>query len=180
MRTTQLQDHLDTEGLRQRMLETKDREQFQRWQALYLTSKGLRAEQVADYVGVSRGTVHQWVYHYNHEGPEGLELEGRGGRRFGLLTLEQEQAVLGTLRAEAEQGRVVGAFSLRSQVEKQVGKQVSKDYLYDLLHRHGWRKVIPRPRHPKADPSQQEAFKKNFPSGWQPPPLASRRKIEGR
>ncbi|MGA2937216.1 MAG: winged helix-turn-helix domain-containing protein [Syntrophobacteraceae bacterium] len=56
---------------------------------------------------------------------------------------------------------------------------MSKDYLYDLLHRHDWRKVVPRLRRPKADVEKQEEFKKNSRSWWQPPPRASRRKIPG-
>ncbi|MCX5805780.1 MAG: winged helix-turn-helix domain-containing protein [Proteobacteria bacterium] len=29
-----------------------------------------------------------------------------------------------------------------------------------MLHRHGWRKVIPHLQHPKADKEKQEEFKK--------------------
>jgi transposase len=180
MRKAKLANHLDESEIRKRMLASEDREQFHRWQSIYLIRKGLRAEQVAEYVGVSRGTVYQWVFHYNHEGPEQFRLEGRGGRRFGLLPLEEEAAVLESLRSEAETGRVVAAFSVRTPVEKQLNQTVSKDYLYDLLHRHGWRKVMPRPQHPKADPAQQAAFKKNSRSWWPPPPRASLPKIPGR
>jgi len=31
-----------------------------------------------------------------------------------------------------------------------------------MLERHGWRKIAPRPSHPKADPQAQEAFKKTL------------------
>jgi len=170
MRKTKLGSHLSRKQLRKRMLETQDRGQFQRWQSLYLTSRGLQAQQVADYVGLSPGTVHQWIFQYNHQGPESLKLQGRGGRRFGLLTFPEEAALLETLRSQAEQGQVVGAFSLRALVEKRVEQTVSKDYLYDLLHRHGWRKVAVRPQHPQADAQKQRAFKKNFRSWWEPHP----------
>lgn len=180
MRKAKLQKHLTEKEIRRRMLESQHREEFQRWQSIWLISKGLRAGQVAQYVGVSQGTVYQWIFHYNHEGPEKFRLQGRGGRRFGLLTLEQEAALLESLRAESETGRLVAAFSLRAQVEKKVNQTVSKDYLYDLLHRHGWRKVVPRPRHPQADPAQQAAFKKTSRSWWEPPPKASPRRTEDR
>jgi hypothetical protein len=32
-----------------------------------------------------------------------------------------------------------------------------------MLARHGWRKIVPRPKHPKADTDAQEEFKKNSP-----------------
>jgi hypothetical protein len=40
---------------------------------------------------------------------------------------------------------------------------VARSTVYRLLDRHGWRKVTPRPRHPKADPAAQAAFKPKFP-----------------
>lgn len=33
---------------------------------------------------------------------------------------------------------------------------------YNLLHRHGWRKLAPDKKHPKADVDAQEEWKKNF------------------
>jgi transposase len=46
--------------------------------------------------------------------------------------------------------------------EKRVGHHVDDSTIYRLLNRHGWRKLMPRPRHPKADPQEQEQFKKKF------------------
>ena len=46
-----------------------------------------------------------------------------------------------------------------------VGKEVARSTIYRLLQRHGWRKVVPRPRHPKADIAAQAAFKKTAPRG---------------
>jgi len=34
--------------------------------------------------------------------------------------------------------------------------------IYRLLDRHGWRKLVPRPRHPKATPEEQAACKKTL------------------
>jgi hypothetical protein len=44
--------------------------------------------------------------------------------------------------------------------ERRVGKSVAPLTIYRLLERHGWRKVVPRPRHPKANRARQAAFKK--------------------
>ncbi|MGC8490892.1 MAG: helix-turn-helix domain-containing protein [Syntrophobacteraceae bacterium] len=179
MRKTELRDHLEEAKIRKEMQECETREQFQRWQAIYLVGKGLRTEQVADYTGVTKGTIYQWVFQYNHDGPESFQLKGRGGRRFGLMSFDEESMFLENLRAEAEKGEIVGAFWLRERLEKKLGHKVSKDYLYDLLHRHDWRKVVPRPRHPDADVEKQDEFKKNSRNWWQPPPRASRRRTPG-
>lgn len=132
----------------------------------------MHADIVAEYVGTTKGTVHQWTYQYNHDGPEGFILQGRGGRRFDFLTIEGEKKLLEAFHSTAEKGRIITAAAIKAQIEEAVGavgKDVSKDYLYDLLHRHGWRKVVPCPPHPKADTEKQEEFKKNFRSWWQPP-----------
>jgi len=180
MRKAILVNHLNQNEIRKRMGESKDREQFQRWQSIFLTSKGLQADTIAEYIGTTKGTVHQWVFQYNHNGPDGFLRQGRGGRRFGFLTLGEEAALLESMQSTAERGRVVTAFAIRVQIEEKVGKRVSKDYLYDLLHRHGWRKVMPRPQHPKADKEKQEEFKKNFRSWWQPPSKVSPKKTKDR
>jgi transposase len=66
---------------------------------------------------------------------------------------------------------------IREYVERTVERKVSKDYAYDLLHRHGWRKVSPRPEHPKVNKEEQEEFKKNYLSSWRPPLKALRKEI---
>ena len=46
--------------------------------------------------------------------------------------------------------------------EKAIGHETSKSTIYNLLARHGWRKLMPRPFHPRRDIAAQNAFKK----GW--------------
>ena len=180
MRPTKLMTHLDQEEIKRRMKASEDRKQFQRWQCIFLTGKGLQADVVADCVGITPGTVHQWVHRYNHEGPDGFVLHGRGGRRFGFLTTDEEKAFLEQIVSTAKKGRIITAFAIKTQIEQKVGKDVSKDYLYDILHRNGWRKVMPRPQHPKADAEKQEEFKKNFRSWWQPPRKGSSKRTQDR
>ena len=43
-----------------------------------------------------------------------------------------------------------------------VGHEVDESTIYRLLNRHGWRKLMPRPRHPQADLQEQEEFKKTL------------------
>jgi transposase len=69
MRKTEIVSHLKPKEIRERMLFSKSRQQFQRWQVIYIiVTKGFGAEMTADIVGVTKGTVHQWVYQYNHKG----------------------------------------------------------------------------------------------------------------
>jgi len=47
--------------------------------------------------------------------------------------------------------------------EERVGKSVAPSTIYRMLERHGWRKVVPRPRHPKANRAGQAACKRTSP-----------------
>ena len=169
MRGIHLEPHLSTEELECHARQAQTRGAFQRFQALYLIqARHLSAPAVAEALQVSAAAVHQWVHLYNHGGVEGITLKGRGGRRRAYLTLEEEAALLEDLRARAGEGLLITAKAVRSQAQACLGHPVSEDYAYDVLHRHDWRKIAPRPTHPESDPEEQEAFKKNSPI-WSKP-----------
>jgi hypothetical protein len=46
--------------------------------------------------------------------------------------------------------------------EERLGHEVDDSTIYRLLNRHGWRKLMPRPEHPKADSQAQAQFQQNF------------------
>jgi transposase len=139
-----------------------DRDSYQKRLAVWLTFIGpFHAHEVANILGVSKQAVWLWMGQYNQKGPEGLERSGRGGRRWAFLSWEKEEEVLATFRERAAKGEVVTASSMRPEISKAVGQEVSLAYVFKLLHRHGWRKLGPRPRHVKSDRQAQEAFKKN-------------------
>ena len=100
------------------------------------------------------------MHQYNHKGQDVFILQGRGGRRRGLLSRNEEEELLEELRERGERGAVVIAKTIREYAAKKLGTEVSKDYAYDLLHRHGWRKIEPRSRHPKSDSENRKSLKK--------------------
>jgi transposase len=164
MRKIRLADHLTDEELAERMEISENKQQFRRWQAIYLIqTQGLSSAQVAEIVRVKSGTVLQWVYLYNNNGEEILTFKGSGGRRRCHMSHDEEISFLEELGKEACKGFVITAKTVRQMVEEKLGHEVSEDYAYDLLHRHLWKKKSPRPYHPKADKSKQEEYKKNFP-----------------
>ena len=46
--------------------------------------------------------------------------------------------------------------------EARVGHEVEVSTIYRLLDRHGWRKLLPRPKHPKGSQEEQDHFKKTL------------------
>lgn len=85
---------------------------------------------------------------------------GRGGRRHSLLSAEQREALLARHTAAAQAGELVEAGVLRRDYETVVGHKVAASTIYRLLAQAGWRKIAPRPSHPKKDPMAEAAFKK--------------------
>lgn len=157
-------DHLTNEELIQRMELSENKEQFRRWQAVYLIqTQGLSSAQIGEIVRVKPNTVLQWVYLYNNNGAEILRFRERGGRRRCHMSYDEEISFLKEVEEEAGKGLVITAKTVRRRVEEKLGHEVSADYAYDLLHRHRWKKKSPRPCHPKADKSKQEEYKKKFP-----------------
>lgn len=65
-----------------------------------------------------------------------------------------------TLGLNASQ--IAQALGWQASYENQLGYPVHHSVVYRALHRHGWRKIQPRPQHPKADAAAQEEFKKSF------------------
>jgi len=120
------------------------------------------AAAVARMLGVSKQAIWLWVGQYNEEGPEGLLRQGRGGRRWSLLSWAEEETLLKSFEKRALEGEWITAKQMLPEVCKVAREEVSLAYVYRLLRRHQWRKIGPRPRHVKADPQAQEEFKKNF------------------
>jgi hypothetical protein len=94
------------------------------------------------------------------EGEAVLKGTGRGGRYYQNLTLEEERQLLQEFLPQAEKGGILEASRVKAAYEKVLGRQVPKSTIYRMLARHGRRKVVPRPRHPKSDAATQAAFKK--------------------
>ena len=159
---------LSTEDLQVWVREAPDKGSYQRRLTIWLTGVcRLAAHRVAESLCVSKQAVWLWITQYNQQGPEGLRRTGRGGRRWAWLTWEQEEQFLKAPQEAARQGQILTAPQLRAGLEKLTGRRVSLAYIYRLLHRHGWRKLGPRPRHPQAQSAVQERFQKNFPRSSQ-------------
>ena len=72
----------------------------------------------------------------------------------------EERALLARFAKAAGAGEMLNIHDLKTAYEKAIGHSTSDSTVYNLLHRHGWRKLMPRPFHPKRDLAAQNAFKK--------------------
>ena len=126
---------------------------------------GSSAAQIAELLGWATATVHVLHSRWSKEGDAIFDLRGRGGRHHQHLSAEQEQQLLAPFAERAEAGGMLTVVEIQQAYQEQLGEEVAPSTVYRLLDRHGWRKVVPRPRHPKADVVAQAAFKKTAPHG---------------
>ena len=119
---------------------------------------------IAQVTGLSVNTVRVLHSRFLREGEAFLvDRPGRGGRRRALLDGAQEAELLQRHVQAAGSGRIVEAGTLKRDYEKLVGHPVAASTVYRLLAKADWRKVVPRPSHPKKDPGSEETFKKSSP-----------------
>lgn len=80
-------------------------------------------------------------------------LEAISGNHYGgnhrNMSFEEEAAILAPFKARAEKGELVEISEIETAYQQAVGHSIGTSQIYYVLHRHGWRKVMPRSRHPK-------------------------------
>ena len=144
--------------------QAKTKAQYQRIQCVWLRATlGLRAPQIAQALGWRAQSVRQLHSDYLHHGETVLHDKPKGGRHHANLTRQQEQELLAPFLAQAQAGGVLVVAPVQAAYEQAVGRPVHSSVVYRALHRQGWRKITPRPKHPKASEETREAFKKNCP-----------------
>ncbi|HZU02531.1 MAG TPA: winged helix-turn-helix domain-containing protein [Ktedonobacteraceae bacterium] len=160
-RITRAASHLSADEVKERMKTERRPWVRNYWCIIYNALVAPRkAEEIALHTGVSAPTVHRVISRYNRFGPTVIEQSTKGGRHHEYLTLQQEQAFLQPFFAQAQRGEIATAEQIHQAFEGEVQHPVHINSIYRLLHRHGWRKLAPRSRHPKANQEEQDAFQK--------------------
>jgi transposase len=90
--------------------------------------------------------------------PEGARP---GGRKRANMTINEEDAFLEPFLDKATKGEILVVSDIHRALEKHLGRKIALASAYNLLHRHGWRKLAPDKRHVETDIQAQEAWKKN-------------------
>ena len=166
------------EEARRMLANAKTLEQLRQAQSVVLPlDYGLSLEQTAGVIGRS---VH-WTSRIRNRFLAGEtagdgQRQSRGGRRRQRMTPEEEQAILAPFLDHARTGRILVVRQVKEQIDAQLQRPMALSSVYNLLHRHGWRKLAPDKRHPQSDPQAQEDWGKNPPksSGERKPPSPNR------
>lgn len=169
-------NHLTLEQLQHRIKQEKDPIAQLRFLAVYHAQRGLGAQEIAQLTTRTPRWVHATLQRYNQQGPQALSdrRHTNPGRRPQLRP-EESAPVLQALQSPPPDGGLWTGEKLRQWVALRLGKRLSLNPIYRLLHTSGYRLKVPRPVPRKGDPAAQEAYKKTSTKG-----LRRRGRGEGR
>ena len=138
-----------------------DKKVDRRLYAVQLRGEGLTNDEIAQKLDTSDKMVSQWVSAYIKNGGITALLPKE---RIGMhrnLSIEEEKEFLSAYTKQAEAGQIVDLNEMKAAYIEKVGHSIGGSQIYRMLERHGWRKVMPRSKHPqKASDETIEASKK--------------------
>ena len=135
--------------------------EFQRFLCVWLrVEQGMTTTNIAGVLGWNVNTVRIIQKQFIDHGIQAITELKRGGRNHALMTPEEEKEFLSSFEAATAGGGILVANEISNALETRLGRKVHKTTIYRMLHRNGWRKISPRPTHPKRNSELAEAFKK--------------------
>jgi len=162
-RVSKVKEHLNLDEIAEKIKVVVGFWRVQRWLVIrHAQLKPSTAKEIALLVGLSEQSVHQIIASYNKFGPAGIEVKGRGQGQRAYMSYEEENDFLNNFAGLASSGELSTAEQIKDALEKRLGHKVHRSTVYRLLKRHGWRKIVPRPRNTKSAPELQDAFKKTL------------------
>lgn len=151
----------EIKAIEQRRKENKDKRAEARLKALELRAKGANAKAVAEATGFHAAYVTQLVAKYREHGLEAISGNHYGGNHRNMSVAE-EACILSPFKERAKKGELVEISEIAKAYQSAVDHPVSRGQIYFVLHRHGWRKVMPRSRHPKKASEEEIAASKKL------------------
>lgn len=138
----------------------KDKYTDRRMYAVQLRGEGLKNKEISEKLSIDKRMISRYVSLYRKGGIKSLENQPRSGRPT-KMTYEEEENMLAKFKEKAEAGQIIEISEIKAEYESITGKSKSHGQIYYVLHRHGWRKIKPRSKHPKkANDEAIEASKK--------------------
>jgi transposase len=161
-----LEPHLSTGQLESRYRGAKDPIERSHYQILWLISEGKTTSEVMEVTGYSRNWIQQLSRRYNAEGPQALgdqRHHNPGAKGRTLLSAQEQKELSELLKKPPSDGGMWNSRKVANWIEERTGRPVRMQRGWEYLRRLGNTPKVPRPAHAKADPLEQEAFKKVSP-----------------
>ena len=138
----------DKKAIKEARKNTRDKQQDRRLEVLELRCEGMTQKEIAEKTGFHRSHVSNLIKKYFEEGLWSISEKHYVGNRRNM-SYEEEEKLLAPFKEKANKGEVVEVSAIEAVYREAVGHSIGTAQIYYVLHRHGWRKVMPRSRHPK-------------------------------
>ena len=113
-----------------------------------LRCEGVSQKEIAEKTGYHRSHVCNLIKMYFEKGLQAVaETHYVGNRRN--MSYEEEAEILEQFRQKAEQGQMIDIREIEKAYREKVDRPIGHGQIYCVLNRHGWRKIMPRSKHPR-------------------------------
>ena len=144
---------------------TRDKRVSKRLQVLIQRYQGQSNPEIGKKLDMSASRVSQLISEYKESGLEEFMRSKYGGNHRSM-SYEEEEAILERFREAAAAGQVITVKEIKAAFDEKMGKDTGRGYIYMLLKRHKWRKIKPRPKHPKKASDEEIAASKKLKPSW--------------
>lgn len=132
-------------------------------QIVMLRAQGMKVDEVIKATKTSTTTITRLSKLYAEEGLDGLCASNYTGHNQ-YMSYDEEAAFLKQFDDLAAKGQITTPQEMHKAYQVLVGHKTTLSGFYLMMHRHQWRKLLPRPHHPKqADAESIQASKKLTP-----------------
>ena len=132
-------------------------------QIVMLRAQGMKVNDVIKITKTSTTTITRLTKLYADKRVPGLCASNYHGHNQ-YLTYDREAEFLKQFDELAATGQITTPQEMHKAYQELVGHKTTLSGFYLMLHRHHWRKLLPRPHHPKqADADSIQASKKLTP-----------------
>lgn len=134
-----------------------------RARVIELSNKGIKAPEIAKYVGLHLNKVRKWIRRFNQEGIECLELRYSPGRPIRIGTNKRNRIIALLKTKPATLGLGISIWNLRDLAEvvkkKKIVKDISHVHLWRIIKKEGY--SYKRSKRWITSPDPEYEFKKN-------------------
>jgi transposase len=152
--------------IRVKLKKNKDVKAQRRLIALNMYRQGKTNTEIAEATGYHPQRITVLVTEVLTNGLDSILQDGRTSNNY-RMTYAQETEFLVQFEEMAENGQLVTVSPILKKYEEVTGKSSNTTSIYRLLKRHGWRKLQPRRKHPKAASSEEQSRQKKLKNSWQ-------------
>lgn len=143
----------------------KNKQIDKRLEVLELRCKGISQKEISEKTGYHRSYVCNLIKLYFEKGLQAVAQTHYVGNRRNM-SFEEEAEILEEFKQKADRGQIIDVKEIEKAYQEKVDHCIGNAQIYFVLKRHGWRKIMPRSKHPKKASSEVIETSKKLTQKW--------------